>query len=268
MRYLEGPIVTFREWGALDNMGNMELLIDIGNTKCSLALSEKGRLRKKYFIATDKRKVRPSSLKRLLGAWRKKIDKAVIVSVVPPFLQVFQKGLKEVLPDAVFLIVGKDVKVPMPVRYDAPEEIGQDRLVTAYAALEAVSAPLLVIDFGTALTFDLVGRKGAYEGGLIFPGLRLSLESLEKRTALLPVIEPGAFRGLLGKNTAAGMNKGIVLGYASLCEGIVGRFREYAGNDLTVVATGGDSTLITRYTRGVDKVMPDLIFRGLSLLSF
>jgi type III pantothenate kinase len=249
-------------------MGNMELLIDIGNTKCSLALFEKGAPRKRYFIATDKREVRPASLRRLLGVWRKKVDRVVIVSVVPAFFQVFEKGLKKVLPDAELLVVGKDIKVPMPVMYGAPEEIGQDRLVTAYAALDVSSAPLLVIDFGTAVTFDLVGREGAYEGGLIFPGLRLSLESLEKSTALLPAIEPGSFRGLLGRDTAASMNKGIVLGYASLCEGIVRRFREHVGTDLTVVATGGDSALITRYTGAVDRVLPDLIFRGLSLLSF
>ncbi|MBD3296516.1 MAG: type III pantothenate kinase [Candidatus Omnitrophica bacterium] len=246
----------------------MDLLIDIGNTKCSLALSEGGKPREKFFIGTDKREVRAASLERLLGKLKQEIDKVVIVSVVPVFLRVFIKGLKEVLPDAEFLIVGEDLKVPMPVRYDAPEEIGQDRLVTAYAALDVASAPLLVIDFGTAVTFDLVGDEGAYEGGLIFPGLRLSLENLEQRTALLPVVEPHDFRGLLGRNTAGSMNKGIILGYASLCEGIVNRFREHAGKGLTVVATGGDSALITRYTRAVDRVIPDLIFRGLSLLSF
>ena len=245
----------------------MNLLIDIGNTKCSLAVTEGRRIRKRYFIHTDKKEVQPASLKRLLGAYRNKIDDIVIVSVVPKFLTIVKKSLKAVVPDAGIRIVGKDIIVPMKIKYKIPEEVGQDRLVTAYAAREENTTPLLVIDFGTAVTFDLVNRKGEYEGGLIFPGLRLSLESLENNTALLPYIDVHPIRGLIGKDTKGSMNKGIVLGYASLCEGIIKRFRKEFGKSLRVLATGGDSALIARYAEGIEEVAPDLVFKGLSRLA-
>ncbi len=245
----------------------MKLLIDIGNTNTSIAISDGGKVRKEFFLHTMKKEVNPRSFKRLLGTFAGRIDEAVIVSVVPAFLSVVKKSLKAVVPHIKVRTVGKDIKVPIKVKYKDPREVGQDRLVIAYAAKISFKAPILVIDFGTAVTFDLVGARGAYEGGLIFPGLRLALGSLVENAALLPKIVLKPTRGLIGRDTKSSMNKGILMGYASMCDGIIERFKDKYGKQLKVVATGGDAGLIARYSSRIEEVSPDLIFKGLSLLA-
>ncbi|MBD3426078.1 MAG: type III pantothenate kinase [Candidatus Omnitrophica bacterium] len=244
----------------------MKLLMDIGNTNCTIALSDKGSILKKYFIHTSKKEVQPAALRRLLGGRRGKIDDVVIVSVVPAFLRVFKKSISSVLPGVKVRIVGRDIKVPIPIKYRKPEEVGQDRLVTAYAAMGLLGSPVIAIDFGTAVTMDYVNSSGAYEGGLIFPGLRLALASLSEEAALLPSIDLRPAKSLLGKDTASSMNNGILYGYSSMCDGIVDRFRKRLGKKLRVIATGGDAELVSRYSRSIKKVRPDLILEGLMLL--
>ncbi|MGB2600859.1 MAG: type III pantothenate kinase [Candidatus Omnitrophota bacterium] len=245
----------------------MKLLIDIGNTNCYIAVTEEKSIRKRYFIHTGKKELQPASLKRLLGSSRKKIDDIVIVSVVPKFLRVVKKSLESVFPKVIVRVVGKDIKVPMKIRYKKPKEVGQDRLVTAYAAAHLVGKPVLAIDFGTAVTMDYVNAKGDYEGGLIFPGLRLAMGSLSKEAALLPKIDLKPTKSLIGRDTVSSMNNGILYGYASMCDGLIGRFREKYGRGLKIVATGGDAELVSRYSRHINKVSPDLIISGLSILT-
>ncbi len=244
----------------------MKLLIDIGNTNTSIAIAKGGKIRKRYFIHTDKRQVEPRAFKRLLGAYLDKIDTVVIVSVVPKFLSIVEKSLASCVGRAAVLVVGRDIKVPMKIKYKKPREVGQDRLVTSFAASRLCGSPVLVVDFGTAVTFDLVNEKGDYEGGLIFPGLRLSLASLVRNTALLPKIELAPARGLIGRDTRASMNKGIIYGYAAMCDGLVRLFREKYGQNLKVAPTGGDAKLIAKHSRHIKKVYPDLVFTGLRIL--
>jgi len=244
----------------------MKLLIDIGNTNTSIGVLNKKSIKKSYFIYTSKRGVQPTSLKRLLGKFLKDIDEVILVSVVPEFLKIVKKSLKKVLPGASIKVVGKEIKVPIKVKYKKPKEVGQDRLVTSFAARELYGKPVLVIDFGTAVTFDFVNKKGEYEGGLIFPGIRLGLESLHKKTALLPRIEIKKTKGIIGKDTSSSMNKGIVLGYSAMCEGIISLFRKEYGSRLKVVATGGNAALIAKYTPHIKEIKPNLIFTGLSFL--
>lgn len=245
----------------------MKLLIDIGNTNCYIAVVEKENIRKRYFIHTGRKELSPASLRRLIGSELKRIDDIVIVSVVPKFLQMVKKSLKAVFPKVRARVVGKDIKVPLKIRYKKPEEVGQDRLVTAYAATQLVGRPVLTVDFGTAVTMDYVNAKGDYEGGLIFPGLRLAMGSLSREAALLPRIDLKPTKSLIGRDTVSSMNNGILYGYASMCDGLIDRFRDKYGRKLKIVATGGDAELVSRYSRHLKKVLPDLIISGLSILT-
>ena len=245
----------------------MKLLIDIGNTNTAMVLSCKGKISKRYFIKTAKRQIEPGSLKRLFARHLGAIDDIVIVSVVPGFLSILKRSLKIIAPGVSLRIVGKDVIVPMKVKYKDPAQVGQDRLVTSFAALKKYKGPLIVIDFGTAVTFDVVSAKGDYEGGLIFPGLRLALKSLSMGAALLPKIELTPSKGVIGRDTRSSMNNGVLYGYASMCDGLIDILKKKYGKNIRVIATGGDAALVARYSRGIDTVHKDIIFKGLMLLS-
>ncbi|MDP8257966.1 MAG: type III pantothenate kinase [Candidatus Aadella gelida] len=246
-----------------------KLLIDIGNTNTSLAVTDGRKLLKRWFINTSKKRLESASLKRLLGTWQGKITEIVIVSVVPAFLGMVKKNLKIVIPKSVIKVVGKDLKVPIKIKYDEPAQVGQDRLVTAFGVYMLKRDAAIVIDFGTAVTFDLVNKRGQYEGGLIFPGLRLGLAALTENAALLPRAELKPAKGLIGRNTRDSMNKGVLFGYASMCDGMICRIRGKYGKNIKIVATGGDATLIARYSQLIHKknIYPDLIFKGLNLIS-
>ncbi len=245
----------------------MKLLIDIGNTNTALALVKNRKIVRRYFFYTARKNVKAAALRRLLGLNNKKIETIVIVSVVPEFLKLLILGLNKVFDSVPIIVVGKDLKVPIRVQYEKPKEVGQDRLVAAYAVKHYFGYPSLVIDFGTAVTFDYLNSKGDYEGGLIFPGIRLALGSLINNAALLPNISLRSMRGLIGRNTNDSMNKGIVIGYSSLCDGIIKKFKEKYGDHLKVIATGGDSELIFKYAKASPELSRDLIISGLDLLS-
>jgi len=245
----------------------MKLLIDIGNTNTSIAVVDcRGKIKKRYFIHTGKAEIRPVALRRLVGGDLKKIDDIIMVSVVPKFLSLLKKNLKTIAPKIPVSIVGKDIKVPIKVKYKKPEEVGQDRLAASFAAIHLAKPPLVVVDFGTAVTFDFVNKKGEYEGGLIFPGLRLALESLVKNAALLPKVQIRSVKGIIGKDTKSSINKGILLGYAAICESFIKKYKAKYGNKVNVVATGGDAKLIAKYSPAIRNIHPDLIFTALKSL--
>lgn len=244
----------------------MKLLVDIGNTNTSIALLKNKSIKKRYLIHTSRRQLKRKTLKRLFGSVVKDVDKIIIVSVVPDFLRILRNSFKKIFPKAAVLVVGKNIKVPILVKYKRPREVGQDRLVTALGALRTYGCPILVIDFGTAVTFDFVSGKGAYEGGLIFPGMRLALMSLVENTALLPKIALRSVKGLIGRDTRNSMNKGIIFGYAAVCDGLIEKFRKKYGKKIKVVATGGDAALVAKQTRHINKISPNLIFNGLIFL--
>lgn len=245
----------------------MELLVDIGNTNTSLAIVEQGKIVKRYFIHTERKHLEPVKIKRLVGKYVTLIDKIMVVSVVPRFLKLIKNSFTQVLPRVPVVIVGSDIFVPMKIKYKNPREVGQDRLVGAYAAYERCGGPIIVVDFGTAVTFDYVNAKGEYEGGFIFPGLRLALKSLVENAALLPWIEIRQVKGFIGRDTKNSMNKGLILGYAAMCDGMIERFLKRYHGEMPVIATGGDALLISKYSRHLKKIRPDLIFEGLLLLS-
>ncbi|MGH7411991.1 MAG: type III pantothenate kinase, partial [Candidatus Methylomirabilis sp.] len=154
----------------------------------------------------------------------------------------------------------------MPILYDSPREVGADRIVNAVAAFETYGGPAIVVDFGTATTFDAVSARGEYVGGVITPGIGIAAEALFERTAKLPRIDIVRPKAVVGKNTVASMQAGLFYGYLGLVEGIVTRMQEEMGGEAVVVATGGLSHLILAESRSVHHVDPLLTLTGLRII--
>ncbi len=163
-------------------------------------------------------------------------------------------------------IIGKNAKVPIKNLYSKPKQVGQDRLVNAYAAVLLYGAPLIAVDFGTAITFDVVSRNKEYLGGMILPGLGISLDALNQRTALLPKIKLEEPKEFIGRDTKNSMLSGIVYGFAALTDDLVARIKEKIGKSAKVIGTGGNISLIGRYCKQMDKIDRDLTLKGLNLV--
>jgi type III pantothenate kinase len=192
------------------------------------------------------------------------VGKVIICSVVPEKTGALKKLASQIFKKKV-LVVGRDIKVPIINRYKNPRQVGQDRLVNAFAGLKLFGKGLILVDFGTAVTFDVVSRKGEYLGGLIFPGIDLSLEALYLKTALLPRIKIKRPVDIIGKDTATSMNSGIVFGMAGVCDEVIDRLlRKFKG--YKVVATGGNVNFIKQYSRRIKVVRPNLTLEGLRML--
>ncbi|MFH1202348.1 MAG: type III pantothenate kinase [Candidatus Omnitrophota bacterium] len=240
----------------------MLLAIDIGNTNISLGVFKGRRLAGVFKIPT-KEKSYLRSLKRILEKFE--VDDVLICSVVPNALKILTKETKSLLGKAPY-IIGKKIKVPIKNRYLRPAQVGQDRLVNAYAGTMLYGAPLVVVDFGTAVTFDIVSKKREYLGGMIFPGLEISLDALFERTALLPRIKLGIPRELIGGDTKNSMLSGIVYGFAAVTDDLVMRIKEKIGRFAKVIATGGNISLIEGYCKRLDKADKDLTLKGIRLV--
>ncbi len=245
----------------------MKILVDVGNTNTSIAFSERGRILKKFFIKSAKKEVAPRALKRLLGEGISKASEIVVVQVVPGFFEMLRKNLEKVAGGVPLRLVGRDITVPMDINYRDPSEVGQDRLVTAYGGFRVYGAPLIMIDFGTAVTFDFVGPGGSYEGGFIFPGLRIALEALSSKAALLPRIQLSPTGEIPGKDTENSMNSGVLYGFSGACDGIIEKLKAGISPVPKVIATGGDASLIAGHTGQIDGVHPDIVFESLDILS-
>jgi type III pantothenate kinase len=243
------------------------ILVDIGNTNTAIAVAEGCSILKRFFIRTAKKEVSLVSLRRLLSKDLSSSAEIIVSQVVPDFFTVISESLAKAAPGIPLKEVGKDIKVPMKINCRTPQEVGQDRLVTSFGGLKIYGSPLIMIDFGTAVTFDFVGPDGSYEGGLIFPGLRLALEALSSKAALLPRIELSPAKELIGKDTESSITSGVLYGFAGACDRIIEKLRKECKTSCQVVATGGDAELVARYTSGIDKVHNHLIFDSLALLA-
>jgi type III pantothenate kinase len=192
---------------------------------------------------------------------------AIVCSVVPAASKMIAQALKKNLDGKVF-IAGQNFKVPIKNGYSVPRQVGQDRLACAYAAKELYGCPTIVIDFGTALTIDIVSAKGVYQGGMIVPGISLSLKALTLHTALLPEVNFELPRTLIGRNTKESILSGMFHGYIALIEGVVKKLKKQISAKPVVVLTGGYGKLMCPFLRpSIDKFDPHLIFKGL-LLAF
>jgi len=248
-------------------MGRYLLAIDIGNTNITAGLFIDGRLTGKEKIPTYIYSSYSKSFNKILKGKGDsgKID-TVISSVVPLALSRLLVFLNRAGAFNI-TVLGKDVKVPIRNLYRIKEDVGTDRLVNAFAVKAIYGVPSVVVDFGTAITFDVISRKGEYLGGLILPGIEMSLSSLYKKTALLPKVELKPAYNIIGKDTVNSIRGGILFGFGTMCDALTARYRKILGKRLKVIATGGNAPLIKRYARSIRKVDEDLTLKGLYIIS-
>ncbi|HPL82647.1 MAG TPA: type III pantothenate kinase [Candidatus Omnitrophota bacterium] len=238
----------------------MLLAVDIGNTNTAFGLAKNGRIVRAFNIPTNA--YTSKELKAKTGSF---ISDAVICSVVPEATRKLKQDLLALTGRKPY-IIGKDIKVPIKNLYRKPKQVGQDRLVNAYAAANLYGVPLIAIDFGTAVTFDIISAKKEYLGGMILPGLKISLEALNQRTALLPKIKLEEPESFIGKDTKNSMLSGIVYGFGSLTDELITRIRKVIGRNAIAIATGGNTELISKYCQKINKIDRDLTLKGLSML--
>lgn len=249
----------------------MLLVIDIGNSNTVLGLYADTTLVKNWRIATDKTRTVDEYavlIERLFGMADLRfgeVDDVIIACVVPPLLNVFIALCASYLEKKPY-VVGPGIRTGMPILYDNPKEVGADRIVNAVGAYEKYRRGLIVVDFGTATTFDYISARGEYLGGAIAPGIAISAEALFERASKLPRVELSRPPQAIAKNTVNSMQAGILYGYVGLVDGIVARMKQEAGEAALVVATGGLAPLISADSKAIDAVEPMLTLDGLRII--
>jgi type III pantothenate kinase len=244
------------------------LAIDVGNTNTVFALYRERHALGQWRISTmrertaDEYAAALTTLMALKGYHHGDVGAAVIASVVPQALTPLKRMCLEVF-DCVARVVGEDLGVTVPVLIDNPREVGADRLVNAVAAHARYHGPLIVVDFGTATTFDVIDEAGRYCGGVIAAGINLSLEALHRAAAKLPRIAVERPPRVIGSSTVTAMQSGVFWGYVSMVEGMVARIKEEFGAEMKVIATGGLAGLFADATDVIEQVDRDLTMAGL-----
>src|ERR687885_1493543 len=249
----------------------MLLVVDAGNTQTHLGTYRGEELVEHWRFAT----VRSSTADELGAALRallalrgmsfEDVDASIVSSTVPQLRPEWTAMARRYLGHEM-LVVGPGLRTGMPIRYDNPREIGPDRLVNAVAGFEKLGGPCVIVDFGTAVTHDVVSAEGEYLGGVIFPGVEISLEALTDRAAALPRIDLVEPRSLIGKSTVDAIRSGVLFGYAAMVDGIVRRLRDELGDGLRSIATGGLAPLVVPYCTSIDAVDDLLTLTGLRLI--
>ena len=250
----------------------MILVIDAGNTNIVFAVHDGTGWRGSWRIATEPQSTSDEYAVWLLalltytGIKAAEIDRAVIGTVVPAALYHLRRLCRDWFQTEP-LVARSNLDWGFEIRVDQPAEVGADRLLNTLAAHQAYRGPLIVLDFGTATTFDVVDQDGTYLGGVIAPGINLSIEALHKAAARLPRIGIGRPQAVIGRSTIPAMQSGIYWGYVGLVEGLITRIRAEYDRPMKVIATGGLAPLLSEGTTIIDRVDPDLTLDGLRLLA-
>ena len=249
----------------------MLLVIDVGNSNIVLGIYDREKLLRDWRVSTDKAKTTDEygillhELFRLAGLDFKDITDIIISSVVPTLT-----GVLERLSVSYFgfrpHVVGPGIRTGMPIQYDNPKEVGADRIVNAVAGYEKYRTSLIIVDFGTATTFDYVNRKGEYCGGAIAPGLMISTEALFQKASKLPRVDIVKPPSIIAKNTVNSMQAGIYYGYIGLVDEIVSRIKAESRDTPKVIATGGLAALIASESKCIEAVEEYLTLEGLRIL--
>jgi type III pantothenate kinase len=249
----------------------MLLAFDIGNTTIAVGVFKGKKLLKDWRIKTDKEKTGDEysivllSLFQRQGIKSDRFEAAIISSVVPPLTPIFQDLGLDLFGLEAF-VVGPGLKTGMPILYENPLEVGADRVVAALAAYEKFGGPCVVVDFGTATTFDAISAKGEYLGGAIAPGIQISAEALYLKTAKLPRIEIRKPRRAIGRTTVSSMQSGLYFGYIGLVSNIISQVRKELGKEARVVSTGGFGGQLTPEIPAIEAYEPHLVLNGLRIL--
>lgn len=255
----------------------MLLAVDVGNSHTTVGVFAGDKLRCELRLSTHRNWTRDEfavalrQALQLAGLGFEAIDDAIVACVVPPALGPLQEALQR-YAGLEPLVVGPGVRTGMPIRYDPPQDVGADRIVTAVAAQvryggdAAHPTGLLVVDFGTATTFDVVSPTPEYLGGVIAPGVGISADALFQRAAKLPRVDATRPAKVVGRNTVAAIQSGLVWGYVGLVEGLIARIRDEVDWPVRVVATGGFARTIARESKAVEIVDDTLVLEGLRLI--
>ena len=249
----------------------MLLAVDAGNTQTHFGAFRGETLVEHWRFATvrestaDELGAALRNLLELRGVGMADLNATVVSSTVPSLGPEWAEVARRYLGHEA-LVVGPGVKTGMALRYDNPREIGADRLVNAVAAYDKVGGACIVVDFGTAITYDVVSDDGALLGALISPGVEISLEALAERAARLPRVELVEPRALIGKSTIDAIRAGVVFGFAGQVDGIVRRLRAEMGPDTQVIATGGLAHVVVPFCEGIDTVDDLLTLQGLRII--
>lgn len=235
--------------------------VNIGNTNCSVVIFKGSKIiaRARFLPSLKNARV-------LMGLHKKYCFHTVIIAGVVPVTAHRLASCFEKIPPVRVYTVGKNIKIPMRSVYKQGNTLGVDRLLCAYAAYRLYGGPAIVIDAGTAITIDAVSRNGVFWGGMIIPGLQMSLDALHMKTALLPRCKLDAPAELLGLDTKSCMRSGVVRGSAYICTGAIQDYKKKLGSKATVIATGGNAELLKRYSNEIILIDRDLVFQGMRLL--
>jgi type III pantothenate kinase len=244
----------------------MLLAVDVGNTQTVFGLFEDAELGEHWRIATEAHRT-GDELGALIADF---LDLGALTgiclsSTVPQLVREYEHFVAR-FTEARLLVVGPGIRTGIPIKFDDPREVGPDRIVNAVAALERYGAPCIVVDFGTSTNFDIVSAEGEFVGGVLAPGIEISMDALFERAARLRKVDFVEPPSPIGKNTVAALQSGLVYGFAGQVDGIVARVREELGGDARVIATGGLAELIAPHSRTIEHVDAWLTLEGLRLV--
>ena len=249
----------------------MLLAIDIGNTNLVIGCIKDDKIQFKARIATDQLRtsdqygVEIKNMIETYGVSASEIDDCIIASVVPPVFHSVKTGVRKIIGREP-MVVGPGLKTGLNIQVDVPSQVGSDRIVVSVAALEAYKAPIIIMDLGTATTLDVVEHDRRYLGGVILPGVKVSLEALTSRAAQLPAISLDNPKTVIGKNTVDCMRNGIMYGTAAMIDGLVERIEAELGHACTLIATGGMAQFIVPLCKRDIILEKDLLLKGLNLI--
>jgi type III pantothenate kinase len=249
----------------------MLIAVDIGNTNVTIGIFDGEKRKAMWRTATGVHRMADEYASFMFNMFKisdlnpADVKQAVLCSVVPPLVTTFEDIFKRYFKTSA-LVIEAGVKTGIKICMDNPREVGADRIVNAVGAYKLYGGPSIVIDMGTATTFDTVSKDGDYIGGAISPGIAIAMDALFNRTAALPRVELTLPKKAIGTNTIAAMQSGIVFGYIGLIDGVVSRIQDELGTKAKVIATGGYSSLIAKGTKSIDIVDHDLTLIGLRLL--
>lgn len=249
----------------------MLLAIDIGNTNLVIGCIQDDKILFKARITTDRTRTSDQygvEIKNMIEAFGVKvsdISDCIISSVVPPVFNSVRTGVIKVIGKQP-MVVGPGLKTGLNIHMDVPSQVGSDRIVIAVAALAEYRAPLILMDMGTATTIEVVEPENHYMGGIIFPGVKLSLDALTSRAAQLPGISLDKPKQVIGKNTIDCMRSGMLYGTAAMIDGLIDRMEEELGHPSTLIATGGMAQFVTPLCKHSIILEKDLLLKGLNII--
>ena len=253
-------------------MSHLLFVMDVGNTNTVIGIYREDKIECDWRIRTEQNCTVDEYALLISGLFARKglslseVDDVIISCVVPPMLMMLEDFCKQECGVAP-VIVGPEIKTGMPILYDNPKEVGADRIVNSVAAFEAYKRSLIVVDFGTATTFDAVSSKGEYLGGAIAPGIMISSEALFRKASKLPRVEIFAKPlSVVAKDTVSSMNAGIIFGFAGMIDGIITRMKIEMDSSPMVIATGGLAPLMMNESKAIDHTDAYLTLEGLKII--